>query len=158
MIPQTPPLELPHKAYMLPQAVPMWPPAWWTWLALAIVILIVIGIVLLLIKRRHKRTYRREALASLKHADDNLLDKELITLCHELIRRCLVSENRMSLAALSIESLIEKLDEKLPTKQQFHLLSDDFINGPYRGNVELTAKQRENILSITRYWIRKHHV
>ncbi|MEL0622377.1 DUF4381 domain-containing protein [Marinomonas arenicola] len=148
---------LPHKAYLLPDAVPMWPPVWWTWLAVAAVVLILFGAILLLIIRHKKRAYRREALAALKHADDKVLDKELVVLCHELIRRCLVSENKSTLAALPAPQLFNTLDQKNAAKHRFSSLPEDFISGPYRGAITLSAAQREHILSTTRYWIRKHH-
>lgn len=157
MTPSTPPLDLPNKAYIFPQAVDMWPPVWWTWLVLALAILLLTVTGILLYRRRQKRTYRREALAALKKADDTLLDKELIILCHELIRRCLVSEQKLSLAALPVGSLMVELDKKRAKKHQFQSLGDDFINGPYRSQVELNAQQKALILSTTRHWIRKHH-
>lgn len=158
MSPNSPaPIELPHKAYMLPQAIPMWPPAWWTWLAVAIIVLTIFTVILLSMKRRQKRTYRREAVGALKQAEDTMSDKELVVHCHEMIRRCLVSENKLSLAALPVTQLIDVLDQKMPKKQTFRQLGDAFINGPYQGNLELTSSQRADIVRATRLWIRKHH-
>ncbi|SBS30345.1 hypothetical protein MSP8887_02687 [Marinomonas spartinae] len=158
MTPTSTPLELPHKGYLLPEAIPMWPPAWWTWLVVAFVVIALFSLILLLYKRRNKRKYRREALVALKNNRDNLSDKELIITCHELIRRCLISENKISQAALPSHALIAQLDSALPKKRRFDQLGDDFINGQYRADVSLAAEQKTTMIRLTCYWIRKHRV
>ena len=151
------PTALAHKAYLLPDAVPMWPPAWWTWLVVAIIVGVLFAALVLLYTRYKRNTYRREALAALNSADEKTTDIALIVLCHELIRRCLVSENKFTQAALPTAQLIDTLDKKTPAKYRLSELEDVFVNGPYRGDINLTPEQRERILSNTRYWIRKHH-
>ncbi|REG86485.1 DUF4381 domain-containing protein [Marinomonas pollencensis] len=150
-------IALPHKAYLLPNAVPMWPPVWWTWLILAIALLLITGALFLLYKKHRRNAYRREALAALKSNAEKLADSGLIVLCHELIRRCLVSENKLSQAALPAAQLIDTLDQKSPAKYHFKQLGEVFVDGPYRGDITLTPEQRERIINNTRYWIRKHH-
>jgi hypothetical protein len=150
-------VDLPNQAYLLPQAVPMWPPVWWTWLLLALLILL-IGIFLFSRYQHYqKRAYRREALAAIKNSADDLSDKECILLCHEMIRRCLISEQKHDLAALPSSTLIDKIDGSMPAKYQFSSLGNDFVDGPYRHHIELTPEQRNDMLKATNYWIRKHH-
>lgn len=154
----SPSMDLPHKAYLLPKAISMWPPAWWTWAVLALLIVLLATVFFLLLKKHKKQRYRREALHTLNKSAQEQDDKSLITTCHELIRRCLVSENRLSLAALPSQSLIEQLDQSLPEKRQLKQLGDVFISGPYHKDIDLTSEQKEQMLNLTRYWIRKHRV
>ncbi|MCV2402173.1 DUF4381 domain-containing protein [Marinomonas sp. C2222] len=150
-------IELPNKAYLLPEAIPMWPPVWWSWLILA-ALLICIAYGAVYFYRRHKqRIYRREARALLKNRADDLSDKEVILLCHETIRRCLISEGAVIKAALPSPELFNTLDKDLSSKHQFALLGDIFINGQYRPHIELDSEQRKQILKTTDYWVRSHH-
>lgn len=154
-------IDLPNKGYLLPENIPMWPPVWWTWLVVAALILCLIGLVVY-VNRRHKaRAYRREALAGLSIASltktDDVSDKACILLCHEMVRRCLISEGKQQVAALPSQTLFETLDQEMPAKKRFSLLGDDFIHGIYRQQLTLTPEQRDAMLKTTRYWIRKHH-
>ena len=155
-------ISLPNEAYLLPQSVPMWPPVWWVWLIVAAIVLFFLGVFVYIYRRHKKRAYRHEALANIKKAAlDNeqgiLQDKDCILLCHEMIRRCLISENKAEMAALPSTSLLEKIDLTMPKKHQFASLGNAFFDGPYRHNVELTAEQRKVMFKTTGYWIRKHH-
>ncbi|RBP85882.1 DUF4381 domain-containing protein [Marinomonas rhizomae] len=150
-------IDLPNQAYMLPQSVPMWPPAWWTWLIVAAIFLFIIGLLVICYRRHKKRTYRREALSSITQKTNDLSDKDCILLCHELIRRCLISEGKTETAALPSKTLFETLDKAMPEKRQFTPLGSDFINGPYKRQIELTINQRNAMIKNTCYWIRKHH-
>jgi hypothetical protein len=154
---QTQAIDLPHKAYLLPQSVPMWPPVWWTWLIVAAVALIIIGLLILWYQRHKKRTYRREALSNIRKAADDLTDKECIQLCHEMVRRCLISEGKTETAALPSQALFSILDKSMQAKHQFASLSSEFIDGPYRNQIELSQEQRSTMIKNTCYWIRKHH-
>ncbi|RCX07731.1 DUF4381 domain-containing protein [Marinomonas foliarum] len=154
---QTQAIDLPHKAYLLPQSVPMWPPVWWTWLIVAAVTLIIIGLLILWYQRHKKRTYRREALSNIRKAADDLTDKECIQLCHEMVRRCLISEGKTETAALPSQALFSILDNSMQAKHQFASLSSEFIDGPYRNQIELSQEQRSTMIKNTCYWIRKHH-
>jgi len=150
-------MSLPNEAYLLPQSIPMWPPAWWTWLLLALLLLIIGFFIFYRYRRYKKRAYRREALIAITNSTDDLPDKECILLCHEIIRRCLISENKTEMAALPSTLLLEKIDLTMPKKYQFSLLGDTFFDGPYRHTVELTPQQRKAMFKTTSYWIRKHH-
>lgn len=150
-------IDLPHKAYMLPQSVPMWPPVWWTWLIVAAVVIFIIGLLILGYRRYKKRAYRREALSNIINTSSEMTDKDCILLCHEMVRRCLISEGKTETAALPSKTLFEKLDSTLPEKRQFSALGNEFIDGPYRNLVELTSEQRSAMIKNTCYWIRKHH-
>lgn len=150
-------IDLPNKAYMLPQSVPMWPPVWWTWLIVAAIVLLLIGALIFYYRRHKKRTYRREALAGITQKVGKLNDKDCILLCHEMVRRCLMSEGKIETAALPSKTLFEILDKTLPTKRQFSIIGNEFIDGPYRSQIELTKQQRTAMLKTTCYWIRKHH-
>lgn len=150
-------IDLPHKAYMLPQSVPMWPPVWWTWLIVAAITLVIIGLLFLWYRRHKKRTYRREALSNITKQSSELSDKESILLCHEMVRRCLISEDKTETAALPSKTLFATLDKTMPAKRQFSALGNKFIDGPYRSQVELTTEQRNAMIKNTCYWIRKHH-
>lgn len=154
---QTQAIDLPHKAYLLPQSVPMWPPVWWTWLIVAAITLIIIGLLILWYQRHKKRTYRREALSNIRKTADDLTDKECIQLCHEMVRRCLISEGKAETAALPSQALFTILDKSMPAKRQFASLSSEFIDGPYRQQVKLTHEQRSTMIKNTCYWVRKHH-
>lgn len=155
-------MSLPNEAYLLPQSVPMWPPVWWAWLILAAIILLMLALLAYFFSRHKKRAYRREALAkinkaSLDCAQSTLQDKDGILLCHEMIRRCLISENKTEMAALPSTVLLEKIDIDMPKKYQFSLLGNTFFDGPYRHDVTLTPEQRKAMFKTTGYWIRKHH-
>lgn len=155
-------ISLPNEAYLLPHSIPMWPPVWWTWLVLIAIILLVAGALIHLYRRYKKRAYRREALANINKAalnntQDMLQDKDGILLCHEMIRRCLISENQTEMAALPSTVLLEKIDLDMPQKYQFSLLGNAFFDGPYRHDVKLTPEQRKAMFKTTGYWIRKHH-
>jgi cbb3-type cytochrome oxidase subunit 3 len=157
MAPSQATIDLPHKAYLLPQAIPMWPPAWWTWLALAIILMLAIGVLAFFYRRHKKRIYRREALSALTTASHELDAKACILQCHEMIRRCLISEGQHETAALPSSALLEKIDQSMPKKHRFSSLGADFVDGIYQQHIELTAAQRAEMLKVTRYWIRKHH-
>jgi cbb3-type cytochrome oxidase subunit 3 len=150
-------IDLPNTAYLLPQAVPMWPPVWWTWLIVAVIVLLLIGLLAFCYRRHKKRTYRREALSNIAKKFSELNDKDCILLCHEMVRRCLISEGKIETAALPSKTLFEILDKTLPTKRQFSAIGNEFIDGPYRSQIELTKEQRNTMLKNTCYWIRKHH-
>ena len=150
-------ISLPNEAYLLPESIPMWPPAWWTWLILALLLLLIGAFVFYRYRRHKKRAYRREALNAITKAPSDLSDKECILLCHEMIRRCLISENKIEMAALPSSALLEKIDLTMPKKYQFSLLGNAFFDGPYRNKVELTPEQRSAMIKTTSYWIRKHH-
>lgn len=150
-------IELPNKAYLLPDAIPMWPPVWWSWLILTAILLLTTFSAVYLYRRHKQRIYRREARALLKGVTDDLSDKNVILLCHETIRRCLISEGAVIKAALPSPELFKALDKELPSKHQFSLLGDAFINGQYRPHIELDSEQRKQILKTTDYWVRSHH-
>ncbi|QUX95455.1 DUF4381 domain-containing protein [Marinomonas sp. CT5] len=150
-------IDLPNTAYMLPQSVPMWPPAWWTWLVVAAIVILIIALIFLAFKRHKKRGYRREALSNINKHSPELTDKDCIVLCHEMVRRCLISEDKTEMAALPTKVLFEELDKSLPTKKAFSALGNKFVDGPYRNQVELTTEQRSTMIKTTCYWIRKHH-
>ena len=154
----TPPvnIELPHKAFILPSEIPMWPPAWWTWLVIAAVLIIFIGLLFGLIRRHKQRAYRREALALLQ-ADLTLPDKALLQHCHELIRRCLISEHNQPAAAYMTHELIQQLDKHMPAKKQFANLGQWFLDGQYQAHLSLTTDERTQLLNSTEIWLRKHH-
>ncbi|NVK74293.1 MAG: DUF4381 domain-containing protein [Oceanospirillaceae bacterium] len=150
-------IDLPNTAYMLPQSVPMWPPAWWTWLVVAAIVILVIALIFLAFKRHKKRGYRREALSNINQRSPELTDKDCIVLCHEMVRRCLISEGKTEMAALPTKKLFEELDKSLPMKKAFSALGGEFVDGPYRSQIELTTEQRNTMINTTCYWIRKHH-
>ncbi|MDB4837366.1 DUF4381 domain-containing protein [Marinomonas sp.] len=150
-------LELPNKAYLLPDAIPMWPPVWWTWLVLAAVLMGILAGLIHLIRRHKKRAYRREAVGILTTVTDDMPDKAVVLLCHETIRRSLISMGRHTQAALPNSELLDTLDKQLPEKHQFSSLGEEFAHGQYRPQLELSAEQRHKVIATTRYWIRKHH-
>ncbi|WP_339719298.1 DUF4381 domain-containing protein [Marinomonas primoryensis] len=150
-------IDLPNKAYLLPQSIPMWPPAWWTWLVLATIVLLIIGVVMFFYRRHQKYAYRREALSTIRATSGELADKACILLCHEMIRRCLISEGENEMAALPSATLLQKIDSAMPEKHRFSALGSDFVDGLYRDHIELTPEQRKEMINVTCYWIRKHH-
>ncbi len=154
---QASPVDLPNKGYLLPDAVAMWPPAWWTWLVLALLCALLISSLWWLLKRHKKRAYRREALLILKQQTNQDLTASHIILCHELIRRCLISSGKEQQAALSSRDLMAVLDQHMTKRHNFAQLGDAFILAPYQANIEVNAKEIEKMISTTRYWIRKHH-
>ncbi|NLQ16790.1 DUF4381 domain-containing protein [Marinomonas sp. M1K-6] len=150
-------IDLPHKAYLLPQSVAMWPPVWWTWLIVAAIVLLIMALLIVWHRRYKKRAYRREALSGITQTTSELTDKECILLCHEMVRRCILSAGKTTTAALPSKTLFETLDKALPAKRQFSSLGSEFIDGPYRHQIELTKEQRTAMIKTTCYWIRKHH-
>ncbi|MBR7889198.1 DUF4381 domain-containing protein [Marinomonas sp. A79] len=153
----TPPLELPNKAYLLPDNIPMWPPVWWTWLLVAALLIAITALGAFYYKRHQKRTYRREACQAITQSIAELSDKESLLLCHEMVRRCLVSEGKQHLVSLPSAQLFAQLDEQLPGKKRFSSLGAGFIDGPYRPVIELNEQQRADMIAVTLFWIRKHH-
>lgn len=152
-----PAIDLPNKAYILPKAIPMWPPAWWTWAALALILLLILFVIIMGWLKYKRNSYRREALSTLKRQTPDLSDKETIILCHELIRRSLISEHKRAIAALPTEALFQLLDEDLPHKKRFHLLGNLFIQGPYQANPHISEQDKKRMIETTHYWLRKHH-
>ncbi|TYL47516.1 DUF4381 family protein [Marinomonas sp. IMCC 4694] len=150
-------IELPNKAYLLPKYIAMWPPVWWTWLLVAALLVVLLAICFFSYRRYQQRGYRRDALTSIKSMPDNLNNKQYILLCHEMVRRCLISERQQLLASLPSTVLFENLDRHLPKKHRFGSLGAVFIEGPYRPQIELTSEQRTRMIQVTCYWIRKHH-
>lgn len=150
-------VDLPNKDYLLPDDIAMWPPVWWTWLVLAAILLSIAFVLFTRYRHYQKQAYRREALLAIDKASEEQTDKDCILLCHEIIRRCLLSEGHTELAALPSNTLLEKLDLSMPAKHQFSSLGEDFVNGPYRQHIQLTPEQRQTMIKATRYWIRKHH-
>ena len=49
-------IELPNKNYILPNAIPMWPPVWWSWLVL-LVIISLLAIVLFMVIYNYKKMH-----------------------------------------------------------------------------------------------------
>lgn len=149
-------LELPHRNYILPEQVPMWPPAWWTWPTLMTLLIGAMAICILLIVRRRKNAYRREAISLFTEADD-LTDAELLILCHQTIRRCLITQNKQALASLANAELFTTLDQENKSHFTFFNLGPKFITGPYQPNLQLSKQERENIINTTKHWCRRHH-
>ncbi|BFM47906.1 DUF4381 domain-containing protein [Marinomonas sp. THO17] len=156
MIPSTSATELPNKAYLLPDAIAMWPPVWWTWPIIVVLLSSIMMVIWWWIRRYHKRAYRREALALLNSKLPQCSAKDTIVLCHELIRRCLVSLGQEQKAALSSRELVAYLDIDMPTKRQFSQLGDIFISAPYQQHVALDKERLDTMIATTRYWIRRH--
>ncbi|KZN13352.1 DUF4381 domain-containing protein [Marinomonas sp. TW1] len=154
---QASPVDLPNKGYLLPDAVAMWPPVWWTWLVLALLCVLVISTLWWLRKRYKKRAYRREALLILKQQTRQGLEGRHIILCHELIRRCLISSGKDQQAALNSRELIAVLDQQMTKKHNFAQLGEAFIVAPYQAEVEVNTEEIQKMVTTTRYWIRKHH-
>lgn len=150
-------LELPNKAYLLPNNIPMWPPVWWTWLLVVALVVIITVLCVLYYKRHQQRAYRREACQTIMQQITALSDKDSLVLCHEMVRRCLVSEGKQALASLPNAQLFTELDDQLPRKRGFSSLGAEFIDGPYRQNIVLSEQQRADMCSVTLFWIRKHH-
>ncbi|GAB3477596.1 DUF4381 domain-containing protein [Marinomonas epiphytica] len=151
-------VDLPNKAYLLPDSIAMWPPAWWTWPSLAVALALLFLCVLFGYRHYRKNAYRREAIRALLEQANQARDQPLITLCHEMVRRCLVTQHNYHLAAQPSHSLFTKLDEDMPKKLSFELLGEVFIQGAYQAQLHLTDQQRQSMIKTTCHWIRKHHV
>ncbi|MFT2109620.1 DUF4381 domain-containing protein [Marinomonas sp. 2405UD68-3] len=149
-------IDLPNKAFILPEAIPMWPPAWWTWLVLLFVIIIISILCITLYRDQKKNAYRKEAMQLLKDTDA-LSDKALLTHCHTVIKRCLVSKNRTFDAAISTQELTSLLDKDMPKNHSFESLGSWFIDGQYQSELHLEQTDRVNLLMTTKRWIKKHH-
>jgi len=149
-------IDLPNKAFILPEAIPMWPPVWWTWLALLLVVVILSILCRKLYQRHKNNAYRKEAMKLLDDTDE-LSDKALLTHCHTVIKRCLVSKNRAFDAAISTKELAPLLDKDMPKKHSFESLGSWFIDGQYQSELHLDKKDRLHLLMTTKRWIKKHH-
>lgn len=149
-------IELPNKAYMLPDSIPNWPPVWWFWLVLVVAALTLLLVFIGLRKRHLKRAYRREALAQLKQHPD-LSDQALTELCLTLIKRCLITEGKDTLASLTTPMLLPLLDQQLRfSRVKLTDFEDSFSSSIYRPNSQLSRAQRDGLIRATRHWIRRH--
>lgn len=154
-------IELPNQNYILPTPIPMWPPVWWTWLVLLALVLMFFSIGGFCLYRYKKNAYRREAIALLNELQENssnTSDATFLTVCHQTVRRCLLNCNRNDLAALPAHELFTTLDQTLKKRKQFNQLGELFITGAYQPNLQLTAQNRLEMLAITKFWCRRHHV
>ncbi|WP_166637661.1 DUF4381 domain-containing protein [Marinomonas balearica] len=149
-------MNLPNKAYMLPDAISNWPPVWWFWPLLALLILAVLCCAYLIRKRYKKSAYKRQAIGILKSEFAKKNPTEQVILCHELIKRCLLSTNNPELASLPMKALLPTLDEACKS-QKFSELGDFFCSAPYNPKVETTQEQLETLYITTLHWIRSHH-
>lgn len=149
-------IDLPNKAYMLPDSIPNWPPAWWFWLVLAAVITLFVLAVIALRRRHGKRTYRREALQQLNDCHE-LSDQALTSLCLTLMKRCLITEGKEDMASLTTQQLLPLLDQQCKSSRHpLSALEDSFSSAIYMPNGQLTTEQREALTQATRLWIRRH--
>lgn len=150
-------IDLPNKAYMLPTAIPPWPPVWWFWLVLAgLFFLIAIAITFLVIRRK-RNAYRREALSSIK-TSTQLSDQALVERSIELIKRCLITTGHAHLAALPIAAFLPIMEQSL--KRSRYAFTEELTplyERVYQPNIELTPADRQHLITLTAYWIRKHH-
>lgn len=150
-----PSIELPNKAYILPDAVPMWPPAWWTWVVLGALVTLLLIIIVMLWVRRRRRAYRREALSLLRNTH-SMSDQECIIECQHIIRRCLISSQQHSLSALTMTELLPLLDKSMPRQHQFSQLGSWFPNGSYIPDIALSSEQKAQLYKTVSLWIRRH--
>lgn len=151
-------IELPNESFILPKEIAMWPPAWHFWLTLGVLICVILVSTWLFYKRYTSRRYRHEALKLLINIDEHTSDSELIRLSLESIRRTLITEKKESLASLPTEALLLRLDQQSKTKKYaFSSISSCLAHGLYRPDTNLSSEQRQQIVTITRTWIRKHH-
>lgn len=149
-------IELPNKAYLLPNAIPNWPPAWWFWLALFALFMILALMVSLGIRHHQQRAYRREAIQQLQDWHE-LSDQELAEHCLLLIRRCLKTEGHDTLISLPTAKLLPFLDSQIRSrKYAFQHLSEELIELPYRPAGQLSVEKRQNLIATTKFWIRRH--
>lgn len=152
-------IELPNSAYILPEQIPMWPPAWWFWLVLAALITGMAVLLIFWVKRTKQRRYRKEAISLLRLVDVHHSSYQIAKACIEAIRRTLLTEQRDTLASLPIDALFEQLDtlkghQKYPLKRIQQPLEESL----YKPNSQLAPQQHELILLTTSHWLRKHHV
>ncbi|SBS30215.1 hypothetical protein MAQ5080_01604 [Marinomonas aquimarina] len=149
-------IELPNKAYMLPQAIPEWPPVWWFWLVVAAAILLLALLVFSLVRRHRQRAYRREALAQLSQTQE-LSDQALIELCLSVIKRCLMTEGKQELVSIPTSELLPILDRhNKRSKIKLAVYEACFTSAIYQPNSQLSADEREALLRVTKAWIRGH--
>ena len=149
-------IELPNKAYMLPDSIPDWPPVWWFWLVIAGALLALILLLLGMYHHYRKHTYRREALQQLKQ-HTGLSDLALIELCLTLMKRCLITEGKEALASLTNKELLPELDRQLRSSRvKLVDYEEYFVTLIYQPHTQLTATQRQAIIQITSTWIRRH--
>lgn len=148
-------IELPNPAYILPDNIAMWPPVWWTWLVVAMIIVVLISLITIRLIRHKKNAYRRNA-SKLIDAFSDLQDDDLLSQCHQTIRRCLITIGRNDLASLPSQELFNQLDLELAPKYQFKQLGQVFINGAYQPQLALKTNEKEHILRLTKYWCRRH--
>ncbi len=148
-------IALPNTAYILPDTIAMWPPVWWTWLVIAFFVIALISVILVKFIHYKRNAYRRDA-SQLLDSLNNYQDSELLSQCHQTIRRCLVTIGRNDLASMPSQALFNQLDLQLPPKHQFNQLGPLFINGAYQPQLSLDTSQKEDILRLTKYWCRRH--
>ena len=154
-LPSGPKIELPNTAYILPDNIAMWPPVWWTWLIVAFIIIALAVFISYTFFRYKHNAYRRDA-EQLVDTLIELQDMELLTQCHQTIRRCLITIGRHDLASLPSQQLFNQLDLALAPKYQFKQLGELFIKGAYQPQLSLSKEQKANILRLTKHWCRRH--
>lgn len=150
-----PKIELPNTAYILPDSIAMWPPVWWTWLVVAFIVISAILFITIKVIQYKRNAYRRDAAQLLDTLDD-YQNAELLSQCHHIIRRCLITIGRNDLASMPNQALFKELDLELTPKYQFSQLGSEFIHGTYQPQLSLSPEQTENILRITKHWCRRH--
>lgn len=151
-------IDLPNKAFILPEAIPMWPPVWWSWLALLAILIVATITGIVLVKHYKKNAYRRMATQLLTKEETSLLsDKELLTHCHTIIKRCLVTHNKALYAAMPTDELLPILDKDMGKDNSFSNLGSWFSDGQYQPGLSLSEEERIKLVQITKKWIKKHN-
>lgn len=150
-------IDLPNKAYLLPDAIPNWPPAWSFWVVLTVFLLVVVVATTATVLRYRHRAYRREALQHLKDIVTGT-DSELVEGCITLIKRCLITEGHEKLVSCTTKELLPILDQQMKRAHfSFTAFESLITEGLYCPNKRLTEKQRSDLVQLTSHWIRKHH-
>ncbi|WP_191602841.1 DUF4381 domain-containing protein [Marinomonas algicola] len=151
-------IDLPNKAFILPQAIPMWPPIWWSWLVLLTFLTGIIIIGIMLIRHYKKNAYRRIAIQLLEKTETSQLsDKELLIHCHTVIKRCLVTHKQALYASMLTNELLPILDKNMGVHDSFSNLGHWFIDGQYQQELSLTEEERVKLIQTTKKWIKKHN-
>jgi hypothetical protein len=150
-------IELPNRAYMLPESIPLWPPAWPFWLVVGAVIVCAVVTLIYYGKRYHRRAYRREAEQLLPNLDLDASYQAVINDCLELIRRCLLSAKRPLDAARPISELMPLLDEQLPPRYRFGKDGVRVAASIYQAHANISKQDLERFITSTKHWIRRHH-
>lgn len=142
---------LPLRDIHLPAQVGWWPPAPGWWILMGLVLLLA-GLVLWLLRRHHRRRYRRLALRELEQLA-LLPASELAAGLSRLLRRAALCHfPRRECAGLSGEAWLVFLDRPFADRPFAEGIGRCLLDAPYRPGAEIDGQA---LLDLGRRWLKQ---